>query len=77
MRAVKEFYPDEYDEFWAMSDKQNIEIPKGICSNLTEEQYEQLYLSTIVHEKPLTNALGDSYKDILTKSKVIDLFKAM
>jgi 3-deoxy-alpha-D-manno-octulosonate 8-oxidase len=77
MRAMKEFYPDEYEEFWAMSEMQNIEIPKGICSNLTEGQYEQLYLSTIVHEKPLTNALGDSYKDILTKSKVKDLFKAM
>ncbi len=77
MRAMKEFYPDEYEEFSSMIAMQNIDIPKGVCSNLTSEQYEKLYQSTIVHEKPLFNALGDSFKDILTKSKVVEIFKRM
>ena len=77
MRAMNEFYPDQYEEFWRMSSMQNIFIPKGVCSNLSSDQLEQLYQSTIVHEKPLTNALGDSYKEILNKSKVIELFKQM
>jgi len=77
MRAMEEFYPDEYKEFWQIVEKQEIEIPKGICSNLTDEQYEQLYASTVIHEKPLTNALGENFKDTLTKEKVIQLFKMM
>jgi len=75
MRAMEEFYPKEYDEFWGMVDQQNVEIPEGICSNLSDVQYEQLYASTIIHEKPLTNALGEGFRSILTKDKVIDIFK--
>ena len=77
MRAMEEFYLSEYNEFWKMVDKQGIEIPKNICKNLTDTQYDQLYASTVIHEKPLTNALGDNFKDILTKEKVINVFQAM
>ena len=77
MRAMEEFYPAEYNEFWKMVNKQRIEIPEGICNNLTDEQYDQLYSSTVIHEKPLTNALGENFKDILTKDKVTDIFKKM
>jgi len=77
MRAMKEFYPEGYEDFWRMVKMQNIDIPKGICKNLNQEQYQKLYESTIIHEKPLTNALGESFKDILTRAKVIELFKGM
>ena len=60
-----------------MVDQQKVEIPQGICRNLSDEQYEQLYASTVIHEKPLTNMLGENYRDILTKDKVIDIFKKM
>ena len=39
------------------------------------ETLEDLYQATIIHEKPLANALGENFKDILTKEKVIDIFK--
>jgi 3-deoxy-alpha-D-manno-octulosonate 8-oxidase len=77
MRAMKEFYELEYIEFWNMVKKQNIYIPKGVCKNLSERDYENLYQSTIIHEKPLTNALGVKFKKILTKQKVVELFKEM
>jgi 3-deoxy-alpha-D-manno-octulosonate 8-oxidase len=77
MRAMKEFYPVEYDEFWSMAEQQGIVIPKGVCDNLTDDQYDRLFDSTIVHEKPLTNALGSDFKDILTKSKVVEIFMQM
>lgn len=77
MRAMKEFYELEYIEFWNMVKKQNIYIPKGVCKNLLERDYENLYQSTIIHEKPLTNALGVQFKKILTKQKVVELFKEM
>ena len=77
MRSMQEFYPDAYDEFWKMVEKQKIEIPKGICLNLNEGELNRLYEASIVHEKPLTNALGPNFKDVLTKEKVIELFKSM
>ena len=77
MRAMEEFYPDAFKEFWTFVDKQKINIPEGICRNLTDEQYSALYASTVVHEKPLTNALGEDFRRILTKEKVIELFKIM
>ena len=60
-----------------MVKKQEISIPEGICSNLTKNQYEQLYEATIIHEKPLTNALGENYKKILSREKVIEFFQML
>ena len=77
MNQMEEFYPEGYKEFQAMLTAQNINLPKGICANLTDEQYEKLYLSTIIHEKPLKNALGEDFKKILTREKVIEIFKKM
>jgi len=77
MRAMEEFYPQEYKEFWLMVEKQHVDIPEGVCRELSSEQYDQLYTSTVVHEKPLTNALGKDFKNILTKKKVIEIFKRM
>ncbi len=77
MNAMEEFYPNEYREFMQMARKQNIKIPKGIASNLDDETYLKLYNSTVIHEKPLSNALGDNYKEILTLEKVTEIFKRM
>jgi len=77
MRAMEEFYPREYSEFWSMVEAQNIQIPEAVCQDLTEAQFEQLYASTVIHEKPLINALGEDFKEILTKEKVIQIFKKM
>jgi 3-deoxy-alpha-D-manno-octulosonate 8-oxidase len=44
---------------------------------LSDDQYKSLYDSTVVHSKPLTNALGEDYKKTLTFDKVVELFKLM
>ena len=77
MMAMKGFYPQAYQEFIEMLEKQEIRLPSGIASNLSDAQYEALYNSTIIHEKPLTNALGDDFSKILTKDRVIRMFQDM
>ena len=77
MNAMEEFYPKEFEEFNLMAQKQGIEIPHGIAANLDEEIYEKLYHATVIHEKPLSNALGDDFKNILTFEKVKEVFKRM
>jgi 3-deoxy-alpha-D-manno-octulosonate 8-oxidase len=77
MRAMQPYYPKEYDEFWRMVEQQNVDIPEGVARDLSDDQYEQLFASTVIHQKPLTNALGEKYRDTLTKEKVIEIFRAM
>jgi len=77
MRAMKEFYPGAFDEFWTAVDRQRVVVPEGVARGLTDDQYKSLYDSTVVHSKPLTNALGEDYKKTLTFDKVVELFKMM
>ena len=77
MNGMEEFYPKEYEEFFKMAQKQGVEIPKGIAKDLDDETYKKLYNSTVIHEKPLVNALGDNFKEKLTLEKVTEIFKRM
>jgi len=77
MRAMEEFYPEAFTEFWTAVDRQGVVVPEGVARGLTDEQYKSLYDSTVVHSKPLTNALGEDYKNTLTFDKVVELFKMM
>jgi 3-deoxy-alpha-D-manno-octulosonate 8-oxidase len=77
MRALADYYPAASDEFWKMAERQRVKVPEGICRNLGEADFKALYDASIMHQKPLTNALGENYKSILTLDKVTDLFKKM
>jgi len=60
-----------------MMKKQKVSLPVGICAQLSDEQYQRLVASTVVHAKPLTNALGTDFRSVLTDERVIDIFKRM
>lgn len=77
MRAMADFYPAAYNEFWSMAERQNVKIPEGACRNVDEAGFKALYDASTMHQKPLINALGENYKSILTLEKVTDLFKKM
>ena len=77
MRAMQEFYPNEYEWFWSAVDKQNVFIPHGICKSLGKNEYKKFFESIIIHEKPLTNALGKNFRDILTFEKTIEILLKM
>ncbi len=77
LSALEDIYPEPYKLFMEMMERQHITLKKGICANLTDAQYTQLYEASIVHEKPLMNKLGEKYREILTKENVIERFKRM
>lgn len=77
LNALSEFYPVEHKEFRLMMEQQKVSLPRGVCASLTESQYERLVAATVVHAKPLTNALGPDFRSILTDERVIDIFKRM
>lgn len=77
LNVLEDIYPVEYKQFRAMLERQNVTLPTGICSDLTPEQYDGLYQGSIVHEKPLINALGPDFKKILTKENLLERFRRM
>ena len=77
LSVLGDIYPKGHEEFTEMLAKNNIHLPKGICRDLSAEQYSALYEGSIVHEKPLTNALGLDYRNILTEERLTAMFKAM
>lgn len=77
MNVMEEFYPQEVAEFHEFLKRQEISLPLGITRQLSVDQFEDLYQSAIIHEKPLMNAFGADYKEILTREKVISIYKRM
>lgn len=76
MRAMEEYYPKEYDFFWKLVKEKKIKIPRNILNNI-DKKIEKLVNSTLIHEKPLKNALGDNFKKHLSVDKLTELFKMM
>lgn len=77
MRAMAEYYPEAYAEFWQMVERQGVTIPEGICRDLDSAGFDALHKAATVHEKPLTNALGADFRALLTREKTEALFRLM
>jgi 3-deoxy-alpha-D-manno-octulosonate 8-oxidase len=77
LNALGEFYPDEHAEFRTMLDKQRVALPTGVCAGLGDAEFARLVAATVVHEKPLTNALGLGFRKVFTDDRVIDIFRRM
>ena len=77
LRGMAEFYPEAVKELELMLKKQEVDMPQGVCRNLSDEQHDQLFEATVIHEKPLQNALGEQFKCILTRGRVRELFLRM
>lgn len=77
MRAMQEFYPAEYEEYWGFVDAQGIEVPKLRGTSWDSDTLDRLAAATLLHEKPLSNALGPDYRSVLTPAKMADIFKQL
>ncbi len=74
MNHLEEYYPDGVAEFKRMVQKNNIEIPVGICEGLSDEDFETM-INVSMGMKPLwENALGKDWEKIMTRQKLRALF---
>jgi 3-deoxy-alpha-D-manno-octulosonate 8-oxidase len=77
MNHIGEYYPEGVAEFKKMVEKNNIEIPTGICSGLNDEQFETM-INVSMGMKPLwENALGKDWEKIMTREKLRALFEKL
>lgn len=77
MNHLQEYYPAGVDEFKRMVDKNNIEIPVGICKGLNDEQFDTM-INVSLGMKPLwENALGADWEKLITRDKLRLLFEKL
>ncbi len=77
MDHLEEYYPAGVKEFKYMVEKNNIEIPKGICKGLTDEQFDTM-INVSLGMKPLwENALGKDWEKIMTREKLRALYEKL
>jgi 3-deoxy-alpha-D-manno-octulosonate 8-oxidase len=74
MQHLEEYYPEGVAEFKQMVEKNGIDIPQGICKDLSEDQFDTM-INVSMGMKPLwENALGKDWERIMTREKLRELY---
>jgi 3-deoxy-alpha-D-manno-octulosonate 8-oxidase len=77
MNHLEEYYHNGVKEFKQMVQKNNIDIPKGICANLTDDDFNKM-MDVSMGMKPLwENALGKDWEKIMTREKLRGLYEKL
>ncbi|WP_225035773.1 iron-containing alcohol dehydrogenase family protein [Winogradskyella sp. SM1960] len=74
---LEDYYPEGVAIFKQMKAKHNIEIPQGICADLDEEQFDTMIDVALSLEPLWENAIGKNWKTIMTRQKLLELYKKM
>src|SRR5690606_8962589 len=74
---IESFYPEGVKDFKKMVDKWEIEIPKNVCSHLSDEQMNKMVNVALGLEPLWENAIGANWKEIITEKKLKELYERM
>ncbi|MEX6689134.1 iron-containing alcohol dehydrogenase family protein [Danxiaibacter flavus] len=77
MNHLEEYYPEGTAEFKKMVEKNNIDIPEGICKDLTDEQFDTMINVSLGMKALWENALGADWEKIMTREKLRKLYKRL
>ena len=76
-KVLDEYYDSAVDNFRTMLNRHNITLPGNVCRNLDSAAMDRMVTMTLRMEKPLINALGTDWKAIMTRDKIVELYKRM
>ena len=72
---LEEFYPEGVKDFKLMVEMHQIDIPKNICANLTEDQFNKM-IDVSLGMKPLwENALGKDWEKQMNRERLRKLYE--
>lgn len=74
---LDEFYPNDVLIFRKMMANNNITLPKHICQNLTTVQLDTMIDIALSLQPLWENALGDNWKNLITRQKIQELYLKM
>ncbi|MEO9893795.1 iron-containing alcohol dehydrogenase family protein [Aurantibacter sp.] len=72
---LEEFYGEGVILFNKMKEKHQIDLPKGICKDLTEDDFDTLCNVALKMEPLWENALGKNWKDLITREKLKSIYR--
>lgn len=75
--VLEDFYSEGIDEFREMIKINNVDLPTNLSKNWTKEQIDKM--SDIAYNLPhmWDHALGENWKDVLTKDRIKEMFIRM
>ncbi|MGB5818333.1 MAG: iron-containing alcohol dehydrogenase family protein [Saonia sp.] len=72
---LEEFYPDGVRLFHEIREKHGVELPKGICENLTDQDFD-IMISVAMDLVPLwENALGKEWRNRITPERLKSIYR--
>ncbi|EAR01878.1 iron-containing alcohol dehydrogenase family protein [Maribacter sp. HTCC2170] len=72
---LEEFYPEGVALFRIMREKHEIQLPEGLCKNLSEDEFNTM-ISVSMGMIPLwENALGKGWEKIITPAKLKSIYQ--
>ncbi|MGB3145734.1 MAG: iron-containing alcohol dehydrogenase family protein [Maribacter sp.] len=72
---LEEFYPEGVQLFEEMMKKHQIELPTGICKDLTDEQMNTMISVALGMEPLWENALGKNWKSKISPKKLKSIYQ--
>lgn len=72
---LDEFYPEGVAVFKEMMHKHEISLPTGICSKLTDGEFDKMVAIAFGMEPLWENALGKNWKSVITPEKLKSIYK--
>jgi len=74
---LEEFYPEGVALFKIMKKKHNVELPQGICADLSDREFDIMIDVALSLEPLWENAVGKNWKRKITREKLLSLYKKM
>ena len=72
---LEEFYPEGVATFNKMMQRHQIELPNGICKNLSETDFDKMVTVALSMEPLWENALGDNWRNLITPEKLKSIYQ--
>lgn len=74
---LEEFYPEGVKEFKEMVRKHGIDIPRGLCKGLSDEQFDTMIDVSLGMVPLWENALGQDWQKSITREKLRSMYEKM
>ena len=74
---LEEYYPEGVKLFKQMKEKHNIQLPQGICANLTDKEFDTMIGVALSLEPLWENAIGKNWKKKITPEVLKTLYQKM
>jgi len=76
-KQLEAFYPSHYLLFRKMLDENEIDLPKSICANLSENEFDQMINMAFKLEPLWEHAIGKAWRDQINYTKLRSLYEKM